>query len=193
MMGRRFVSSQQKRRSPDKAMKMKANFVASMGTCIVISGKTAASLSGILTKSYAVKTSAHGKTKGKHDLTHTSPYASTTRKVSIILTFPFAFAFLESASQIVFGIEMAPSHLTWHQDATFYPTGIGTIFNVQLTHHLLSGEQGIYFAWLESRRACLRYIHSNIKCFQDGQYDGTLYAFTWPTATGIIVHCKMVL
>src|SRR5690606_39206081 len=96
-------------------------------------------LPGILTKSYAVKTWAYGKTKGKHDDRCTSPCASTTRKVLIILTLAFALAFLESPAQIIFGIEMTLTHYTWHQDATVYPAGIGTVFDIQLAHHFFSG------------------------------------------------------
>ncbi|WP_222867778.1 hypothetical protein [Sphingobacterium phlebotomi] len=87
--------------------------------------KRTVSLSGASFKSCAAKTSADGKIKGKYDLTHTSPCVSTARKVRIILTFYFALAFFESPAQIIFGIEMTPSHNPRHQDATIYPTGIG--------------------------------------------------------------------
>src|SRR5690606_13034196 len=100
--------------SPHGDMNKKPIFIVPADAEVRSPYKRAASLPGASFKSCAAKTSAHGKTTGKHDLTHISPCASTARKVLNILTFPFALAFLKSASQIIFGIDMTPSHNSRH-------------------------------------------------------------------------------
>src|SRR5690606_40337088 len=110
MEGNSITSAHGSAASPHGDMNKMVIFTVSASAGVTAPYGRIVSLPGIPTKSYAVKTPAYGKTKGKHDLTHTSPCANQMHKVSMMSTLAFALAFLESTSQIIFSIEMPRPH-----------------------------------------------------------------------------------
>jgi|SRR5690606_8745012 len=75
MMDGSIISVQETMNIPDREITMKVNFIVSAGKRTAIPHERSMPLSDGLQKSHAVKPSAYGKTKGKHDDRCTSPCA----------------------------------------------------------------------------------------------------------------------
>lgn len=75
MMDGSIISVQGSMNIPDREITMKVNFIVLARKRTATPHERSVPLSGKLLKSYAVKQSAYGKTKGKHDKRCTSPCA----------------------------------------------------------------------------------------------------------------------